>query len=248
MRNAFFAMEFTTTREVLASLYEQTPIATLLCDRDGRILAANDAALQLSGRERQELVGHTCGELFARAAHVADSLADAFAGEHKRFDAELVCPGMTPIHVECDVFPVRLAGTITAAFVQARPLRSGFTDTYTGLPSRVLLNDRIEQCITMARRYQHGFALMYVRADAGEPAEVAEQVRAALRESDTLARVDARTFAVLQPMIEDAEDAADLARKVRLAEVRVGVALFPDDGESVDALSAAAQRDRQASS
>lgn len=244
MRNAFLAMEFTTTREVLASLYEQTPTATLLCDRDGQIVAANPAAQQLTGREDEQLLGHVCEELFAGGTQAGSCVARALSGERAHFDAELTRLGAPPLRVECDAFPARLGGTVTAGFLQMRPARGASADEVTGLPDRLLLNDRIEQCIAMTRRYRHSFALMHVRTErAGEPTEIAERIRSLLRESDTLARLDGVTFAVLQPMIDDAEDAADLARKVSLADVRVGVALFPADGESADELHAAAQRD-----
>lgn len=145
-----------------------------------------------------------------------------------------------------------------------------FNDSLTGLPNRVLFNDRIEQTIATARRYERGFAVMYVDVDKfklvndgyghaiGDAVlvEVAHRLRATTRESDTVARFGGDEFVILQPIVDGPSDAADLARKLNVAmqepitidgvahavHVSIGIALFPTDAKSVDSLMDAADR------
>lgn len=262
-------MEFTTTREVLASLYQETPTATLLCERDGRVVAVNRAAEQLTGFSSHGLIGRACGELSA-GVRLEQAVTAALLGESDRFDAEFVHGDAHSVRVDCEVFPARLAGGIAGAFVQARIAQAALSDTLTDLPSPMLLADRIEQTLMTARRYRHAFAVMCADLDqfrainervghfGGDEAlrTVAKRMRETLRESDTVARIGGGEFVVLQPMIEGPDDALDLASKIVFAmqapvtvegrplELRItlGIAVFPEDGESRDELMAAAVR------
>jgi len=145
-----------------------------------------------------------------------------------------------------------------------------FNDALTGLPNRVLFNDRIEQTIATARRYNRGFAVMYVDVDhfktindkyghaVGDAAlqELAHRLRLATRESDTISRFGGDEFVILQPIVDGASDAADLARKLNVAmqepvvidgvphkvRLSMGIALYPSDGMTIEALMEAADR------
>jgi diguanylate cyclase (GGDEF)-like protein/PAS domain S-box-containing protein len=252
-------MEFAATREVLASLFEESPTATLLCDGDARIIAANDAAEQLTGYARGELLGWTCRELSRDGLRLERAMRRAAGGGRERLEVELAtCDGST-IPAACEAFPARLQGRIYGVFLQILPQYAALLDGVTGLPNRVLLDDRIAQTLVAARRYRHGFALMYVGVDEapdGALRAVAQRLRTVLRESDTIARVGGDDFAVLQPMIDEPDDAVDVARKIIFAlrapivvgvaplELRasVGIAVFPGDGESAGELVTAADR------
>ncbi len=138
-------------------------------------------------------------------------------------------------------------------------------DVLTGLPNRVLLLDRAHQAIARGRREGTGFALMYLDLDgfkhindslghdAGDAVLVqfAHRLSAALRQSDTLSRQGGDEFIVLAPMVPDVESAQALAAKlVALAShpfevdgrslrvtTSLGVALFPEDGDTYDLLA-----------
>lgn len=145
-----------------------------------------------------------------------------------------------------------------------------FTDMLTGLPNRVLFDDRAHQALSTARRYGRGFAVMYLDLDHFKLVNdtgghglgdevlriVAERLRAALRESDTVARFGGDEFVVLQPVVDGPSDAADMARKIvtamadpivldgveRHVTMSVGIALFPQDAQSIEDLMNAADR------
>jgi diguanylate cyclase (GGDEF)-like protein len=131
-------------------------------------------------------------------------------------------------------------------------------DALTGLPNRLLLQDRCEQAIEFAKRQDSGFALLLlnlkgfknvndafgVRGGDDLLRQVARRLLAQLRSSDTVARIGPDEFALLLPEMVDAEGMLELGRKLLAlleatfdldgAEVRVsasmGFALYPAHG------------------
>lgn len=132
-------------------------------------------------------------------------------------------------------------------------------DLLTGLPSRKLLSDRMQQAFFAAKRDHKQAALMFVDLDCFKPVNdtlghdvgdrllklVADRMLACVRESDTVARVGGDEFIVLLRMIEGAKEAMSIAEKVRIALNRpfeldehrlkiscsAGIALYPEHGE-----------------
>lgn len=137
-------------------------------------------------------------------------------------------------------------------------------DPLTGLPNRLMLQDRLSQAIASAPRHREGVAVMMLDLDhfknvndalghqVGDRllAEVAKRLRAALRRSDTLARIGGDEFVLVQSTARGARNAAIMANKLlqvfrqsfdiqghRLhVSGSIGVTLFPDDGADADTL------------
>ncbi len=136
-------------------------------------------------------------------------------------------------------------------------------DALTGLPNRVLLRDRIESGLAHARREQEALALMFIDVDrfkyindslghrAGDAllVEMASRLKQALRPQDTVSRMGGDEFTLLLPQM-DAEGAAHLAQALierisapcqiegmeLIVTSSIGIAMFPGDGQDVDAL------------
>ena len=134
-------------------------------------------------------------------------------------------------------------------------------DPLTGLPNRLLLQDRLLQAIRSGQRDRSCFALLIMDLDgfkdvndtlghqAGDQLlqETATRVLAGLRQSDTAVRLGGDEFAFLLPTVATADHAESLARKLLKAieepvvlgtrTVRVtaslGAALFPVHGEDL---------------
>ena len=139
-------------------------------------------------------------------------------------------------------------------------------DTLTQLPNRLLFNDRLSHAISMAKRENRQFALLYFDLDRFKPVNdryghdagdqllqmVATRVSYLLRESDTIARIGGDEFVVLLPAIVSREDAVEVANRIIVAltspytldgieekisiGVSIGIALYPKDGADRDAL------------
>jgi diguanylate cyclase (GGDEF)-like protein len=162
-----------------------------------------------------------------------------------------------------EVITTRTRG-LEAANQQLRHLATH--DALTGLPNRVLLDDRLQQAIAHADRDMRSFAVLVCDLDrfklindslghrAGDELlqEVARRLLTVVRTADTVARFGGDEFVLIGTSIGDAEDAAGLATRVmdvlqapvRIAAIdihtspSIGIAMYPDDGVSMQALLA----------
>jgi diguanylate cyclase (GGDEF)-like protein len=162
-----------------------------------------------------------------------------------------------------EVITARTRG-LEAANQQLRHLATH--DALTGLPNRALLDDRLQQAIAHADRDMRSFALLVCDLDrfklindslghrAGDELlqEVASRLNAVVRTADTVARIGGDEFVLIGTSVADAEDAAALAARVidilqapvRIAAIdihtspSIGIAMYPDDGTTIQALLA----------
>jgi diguanylate cyclase (GGDEF)-like protein len=137
-------------------------------------------------------------------------------------------------------------------------------DSLTGLPNRVLLNDRITSELTHARRQQSNAALLFLDLDrfkiindslghaVGDQLlrAIARRLNDCVREEDTVARLGGDEFMVLLPRISGSADAGRIAMKIieRLVDpiscnghelhitTSIGISIFPYDGTDAETL------------
>jgi diguanylate cyclase (GGDEF)-like protein len=139
-----------------------------------------------------------------------------------------------------------------------------YHDALTGLPNRLLFQDRLALAVAQAHRHRQGLAVLFIDLDrfkvindslghtVGDRLvrEVAARLRTCVREGDTVARLGGDEFTLLLPHIGQAVDAAKVAKKV-LDLVRIpfdidgrelfvtasmGISLYPDDGIDAETL------------
>ncbi len=131
-------------------------------------------------------------------------------------------------------------------------------DTLTNLPNRRLANDRLEQEIKKASRYQHKVAVLYLDLDnfkevndslghsGGDQLliETAQRLQNCIREIDTLARQGGDEFTLILSEQNNRKDTQkiiqnllyELKKPFQLGEgeayvtTSIGVAYYPDDG------------------
>jgi len=156
----------------------------------------------------------------------------------------------------------RLADSLQAANQQLRNI--ALHDALTGLPNRVLLDDRLEQTLRHAARENYSFALMFVDLDRFKPVNdtyghgvgdellksVAHRLRNCLRAADTVARTGGDEFVVILHRIHDATGVTDVGGKI-LAELSrpfqvaqhtlgiscsIGISVYPRDGTDIHSL------------
>ena len=110
---------------------------------------------------------------------------------------------------------------------EAKIVHMALHDTLTGLPNRVLLNERLERALTRVRRGEvvavHMLDLDRFKAvndTLGHPAgdkllkTVADRLRGLVRETDTVARIGGDEFAIVQVAIAHPSDATTLAQRI----------------------------------
>jgi len=154
--------------------------------------------------------------------------------------------------------------------VEERNRNMAHHDSLTGLPNRLLFDDRLAQAIRFARRDSREFALLYLDLDKFKPVNdalghgagdellqaVAARIRQQVRESDTVARVGGDEFTVILPGIGGRQQAETVARKIAAAigapfhlgsdrhradiGTSIGIAIFPADAADAAALVKAA--------
>jgi len=139
-----------------------------------------------------------------------------------------------------------------------------YHDTLTGLPNRLLVQDRFEQAMAQAERSHTKVALVYLDLDnfksindtlghaAGDEflREVARRLRGCVRDSDTISRQGGDEFLLVLRDLPDADAASAVVIKIleRLQEplpldtqelsssASIGVAIAPDDGRDFETL------------
>ncbi|TLY83023.1 MAG: EAL domain-containing protein [Gammaproteobacteria bacterium] len=153
---------------------------------------------------------------------------------------------------------------LEAANKQLRHLASH--DALTGLPNRVLLDDRLSQAVAHAEQDGHSFGVAMFDLDrfkvvndslghrAGDALikEVAHRLAGVARGTDTVGRLGGDEFLFIMDRLAKHEDAEHIARRavkalelpIRLDGVdlhtsaSIGIAMFPADGKSAEALIA----------
>lgn len=143
-------------------------------------------------------------------------------------------------------------------------LQRALYDSLTGLPSRKLLEERMQQALANARRHHTQAALLFIDLDRFKPVndryghaygdqllkDVAYRLRGCMRETDTAARLGGDEFVALLAEVESQRGVEVAAMKI-LAELNqpynilgkqveisasLGAAIYPEHGTDAKAL------------
>jgi diguanylate cyclase (GGDEF)-like protein/PAS domain S-box-containing protein len=174
---------------------------------------------------------------------------------------------VTPIHDQDGAVTGSVVAFHDVSAARARSLemsRLAQHDSLTGLPNRVLFNDRLMQAISLAVRQDKQLAVMFVDLDQFKKINdslghavgdkllqsVSGRLVNCVRRTDTVSRLGGDEFVVLLSQVEREEDAAVSARKIlrELAaphtidnknldiSVSIGVSTYPSDGPDAESL------------
>ena len=165
----------------------------------------------------------------------------AFRGiEVRDFEEDIVFDDGSIRHLIGNAAPLRDAGGkvygAVAAFIDITARRNmeeqirrmAHFDSLTSLPNRILLMDRLEQALAVSQRNQSKTAVIFMDLDhfkdindnlghhVGDMLlqQVAERIRASLREVDTVSRLGGDEFVMVLPELRHADDAALIAQKL----------------------------------
>lgn len=251
-------------------------------DLDGRYLQVNMSLCRILGYTSAELVGRTVKEF----SHPEDrDKTDAARGLMRAGEVESIRSEKRYVHRNGEAVWVALTLAL-ARDAAGRPMyeiavfddvtvhklteeriqRVAHHDSLTGLPNRLLFNDRLQQAISLAKRDARQFAMLYLDLDRFKPVNdafghatgdellvrVAARIQRQVRESDTVARIGGDEFAVILADVSRREDAEAVAAKIAAAlsapflldertrridiGTSVGIALFPRDTGDAESL------------
>ncbi len=286
-----YAIERKIMEEVLFEQKERAQItlncigdAVVCTDVAGQITFLNQVAEQITGWTLLEAAGRPMPEVFR--------ILDVWSGVSSVNTAEIAILRIRAVHLPSNCILLRRDGSqipiehsiapihdragqangavvvfrdVSAAQAMARQItHSAEHDFLTGLPNRMLLNDRIGQAIAMTQREMMPLAVLFLDLDGfkhindslGHPIgdqllqSIAKRLVDCVRVSDTVSRQGGDEFVVLLAQAEHSEDAATIANRILRAVAEphfigqrdlhvttsIGVSVYPDDGVDAETL------------
>ena len=260
-------------------VFSATSEGILITNAEGLIVDVNEAFTRITGYGHDEVLGkdpltfrsgrqsHTV----FRTMRCALMRHGEWRGEvwSRRKDGEAYSVLVTVSRV-CEVKGavsnyVALFSDITPLKLQQERLEHGaHFDALTNLPNRLLLSDRLQQAMVHCQRHDQMLAVLYMDIDGfkcindafghsvGDELLVAisHQMRDALRESDTLARIGGDEFVIVLTDLHGIDDCVPLVNRVLAAcarpvsvggheqsiTVSIGVALYQNVDVDADQL------------
>jgi len=258
--------------------------AVICADISGNITFLNLVAEKMTGWSCQESAGRLMAEVFrildATTRKTTPNPIE-LAVLHNRIvhlplNCNLIRRDGVEISIEDSVAPIHdREGRAIGAVIVFRDVsatralalevaHSAQHDFLTGLPNRVLFNDRVSRAISLAPRHAQKVAVLFLDLDGfkhindslGHPAgdkllqSIAKRLQACVRDSDTVSRQGGDEFVVLLSEMTRSEDAAITARRMlqAVAEVHsidrhdlhvtasIGLSVYPDDGMDAETL------------
>jgi diguanylate cyclase (GGDEF)-like protein/PAS domain S-box-containing protein len=291
MRALNNAVERKMIEEILFNAKERAQVTldsiadALICtDMSGSITFLNPVAERLTGWPLREAAGRPLTEAFrvvdaATRNAIQDPLAKAASEDRKGklpLNSILINRDGHEFFIEDSVAPIHdREGQVTGAVIvfrdvsAARAHKERITylaehDFLTNLPNRMLLNDRVGQAISLARRHGGRIAVLFLDLDGFKQINdslghlvgdkllqsVARRLQSCVRSPDTVSRQGGDEFVLLLQELQLSDDAGATARRVlqAVAEVHsieghelhvtasIGVSVYPDNGLDAETL------------
>ena len=265
-----------TTNQDYRQLFANSPVAGLLVNREGLIIDFNHRAADLllidpELRSNPDLPGYVAHEY---QTELINHLSNVFLTQQQQ-SLDLCIQIVNGQEIPIRLITVPVAGD--PEHCQITLIETGnqeentkvlstlaYYDQLTGLPNRLLFNDRLRWAIRDARRRNEKLAVMVVDLDnfktvndtlghdAGDLLlkHVAAQMQVCMRDSDTLSRMGGDEFIILMQHVTDS-NAADMAAQRLLEAIgrpceimersisvsgSIGICLYPDDGYTAEIL------------
>lgn len=291
-QQAFLVVRLEHSERLYRFLVEQSTDILYTLDQDGRFLFINNRVQTLLGHSRDELIGKHYSVLVHPddLEHARFAFNERRMGDRASTNVEIrlqnKAQGTRRFENRSIVTILSAQGLYGArngpndpyflgTFGVARDISArkkaeetiafhAFHDLLTGLPNRVLFQDRLSVALTHAKRKGKRLAVMYLDIDHFKQVNdtlghhggdellksFAKRARACLRSGDTLARQGGDEFTVLLPDVNSVPDTLGIAAKMMAeldrpfkiaghalrATASIGVASYPEDGETPEML------------
>ena len=258
--------------------------AVVCTDISGNLTFLNLVAEKMTGWPRQQAAGRPMAEVFrildAKSRQTIPNPMEMAVGQnrtvHLPANCILIHRDGFEIPIEDSVSPIHdREGQATGAVIVFRDVsaaramalqmtHSAQHDFLTGLPNRMLFNDRVSQAVVLAPRHMKNVAVLFLDLDGfkhindslGHPIgdkllqSIAKRLVDCVRDSDTVSRQGGDEFVVLLSEVEQSEDASITASRMLRAvagahsidqhdlhvTASIGVSVYPDDGLDAETL------------
>ena len=291
LRAMRYAVERKTIEETLFAEKERAQVTldsigdgVVCADIEGNITFLNLVAVTLTGWSFPEANGRPIAEVLQFIhATTREAIPDPMERVMERnrtghlpSDSILIRRDGSEVPIEDSVSPIRdrerdVIGAVivfrdvsAARAMSDQIAHSAEHDFLTGLPNRLLLNDRVSQAISLAQRHVYQVAVLFLDLDGFKHINdslghaigdkllqsISERLVGCLRAVDTVSRQGGDEFVMLLPAVEHAQDAALAARRMleAIAEAHsidnhdlhvtasIGISVYPEDGLDVETL------------
>ena len=252
--------------------------AVICTDVSGNINFLNSVAEQMMGSSFEEAAGKPMAEILqiksATSGESTPNPMEMAVGQNRTVQLPSHC-----IFVRRDRIEIPIAGSVapihdreghaTGAVIVVRDVSAARAmalqmvhlaehDSLTGLPNRLLLNDRVSQAIALAPRHKKQVALLFLDLDGFKHINdslghligdkllqsAGKRLVDCVRATDTVSRQGGDEFVVLLSEVEHSEDVAITARRILQAVAEphsvgqhdlhvttsIGLSVYPDDG------------------
>ena len=253
------------------ALFENNPIETMTVDKRGVITGYNHEK-EISGDRLpdpgevmfRDYAGKNKGYMYNELVKCIES------GVPKEFPDEKY--GDKFLYIKISPFPegaiITSIDTTDRKMAEEKLSHQSTHDPLTGLPNRILFDDRLSLALVHTQRSDKTLAVMFLDLDnfkdindswghtVGDQLLQSVSIRLtdSLRRSDTVARMGGDEFLILLPEIETAEDAHKIALKILDAFKKpfltrtkklhigtsIGIAVYPDAGTNAGMLKKSA--------
>ena len=276
--------ELRKQKEWLSTLINAMPDLVCFKDGKGRWLVANKFYLDIAGLDAVDYHGRTSADLALMSRNFGEfmltgSLSDERAWQEHRpivYEKDLPTPDGGAKVFDVIKIPLyeddgsRRGLVMVGRDVTERKLAAArihhlaHHDSLTGLPNRILFQERLRAALAQAKRIGPQAALMFLDLDKFKDINdtlghhvgdlllkaVAKRLLRCVRESDTVARLGGDEFAVVLTNLEDPEGASNVAEAIIASisepfgleehevntSTSIGITVFPSDADDAENL------------
>lgn len=251
--------------------------SVVLVDSDLKILTVNHETCRMLKYDEKDLIGRNLYTLFGdKALYKPDMAVLLKNGMIRNCEAEFTAKDGAVIPIAFSASEYRdknnaLIGTIVISRditeqkkAEKRLEHIAHHDFLTGLPNRLLLNNRLEQAIARANRDNTMAAVVLLDVDRFKGVndvfghnigdsllvEIADRLKSVIRYTDTVARFGGDEFICIINDLKSPDDVNEVAEKIHQAflpkyrvgdnelaiTASIGISIYPRDGDSADIL------------
>jgi len=262
--------------EALLGFINSTSDLIFCCTPDGTVIFSNQIFRDVFNLGQEEFGLRSLFDFFAPEAR--DALRKQFdnvknVNQAGHIELQLAAGARASMYVEMSLFESNQGGNALTVWGVCRDIterkiaqqelyKLAHHDMLTGLPNRVLLEDRLQQAKALAHRMNSRFAVLFLDIDRFKMINdtlghsvgdellrlVAVRLKKTLRETDTVARIGGDEFIILLSSVNDRNDVHSLSEKILKSLVvpfklrdhelfistSLGVCMYADDAHDTD--------------